>query len=211
MAENKFDFKKECKDLYAPGKIPVLIKVPTMKFIVVDGEGAPEDAQYKRAIEAVYSLSYAIKMSKMSGRQPQGYFEYVVPPLEGFWYLGEDNKHLNDRSKWIWTSAIRQPDFVDRESFDRAIEECARKKPGLDLSAARLTAMDEGLCVQVLHIGPYSEEPASIAKIKVFIEENGLQSDLGTLRQHHEIYLGDPRKQPPEKWRTILRMPVKYK
>ena len=207
----KIDFKKEYKDLYLPGTQPVLIDVPTMNFIMVDGTGDPNQKEYQQAVGALYSLAFTIKMSKMSGNQPRGYYEYVVPPLEGLWWVSDGCFSLEQRDNWLWTSMIRQPEFVTPGVFAWAMEECRRKKPELDFSSTRLESFTEGLCVQIMHTGPYSDEPRSIALLGKFIEENNLSDQTGSERKHHEIYLSDPRKTDPEKLRTVLRHPVAYK
>lgn len=206
MAE-KLDYKKEYKDLYMP-KGPMLIDVPEMGFIMVDGRGAPEGEEYPHAMQALYALTFTIKMSKMSGAQPEGYFEYVVPPLEGLWHGEKGDFDLDRRDKWQWISMIRQPEFVTEEVFLWAMDECRRKKPEVDCSKARFEMFTEGLCVQTMHKGPYSEEPETIAALHRFIEGNGLKNMTGNERKHHEIYLGDPRKCAPEKLKTVLRLPV---
>lgn len=218
MASEKLDYKKEYKDLYMPGAKPCLIDVPAMGFIMVDGRGNPntEGGEYPQAIELLYALSYTIKMSKMSGTPPEGYFEYVVPPLEGLWWL-EDGSSFDSsiKERYCWTSMIRQPEFVTKEVFDRARGELAKKKPQLDTSKARLQTFHEGLCVQVMHTGPYDDEPKTLAQIDAFIKEKHYQNALsevrpdGTVRRHHEIYLGDPRKVEPSKRKTVLRTPVR--
>ncbi len=207
---HKIDYKKEYKDLYLPKRKPVLIDVPPINFIAVDGKGSPQSEAYQNAMQLLYSLTFTIKMSKMSGKQPEGYFEYVVPPLEGLWWMKE-KWSLQKRDEWLWTSMIRQPEFVNEEVYNWAIEECKRKKPETDYSVARFFAFEEGLCVQMMHIGPYSEEPASMENMYRFIDENNLINETGTIRKHHEIYLSDPRKTSPDKLRTVLRIPVKKK
>lgn len=214
-----FDYKKAYKDLYMPKQKPVLIDVPAMNFIMVDGEGDPNDSpQYQEAMEILYGLSFTIKMSKMGGRQPVGYFEYVVPPLEGLWWLAGDkfdNTKPVEKSEFLWTSMIRQPEFVNQDVFAWAFETLKKKKPHLDLAKARLETFTEGLCVQMMHIGPYDAEPATIARMEQFAQDNGYFnaiSDIlpgGQVRRHHEIYLGDPRKTAPEKMKTVIRHPVK--
>ncbi len=204
---DKLDYKKEYKDLYMPPKTPVKILVPHMNFIMVDGRGDPSSHEYQAAIAVLYALSFTIKMSKLSGKQPGGYFEYVVPPLEGLW-SSEGAFDFNKRDKWRWTSMIRQPEFVTQEFFEWAKAETARKKPDIDVSAARLEGFNEGLCVQMMHIGPYSEEPETVAQLHEFIERQGLIDMTGDIRRHHEIYLGDPRKTAPYKLKTVLRLPV---
>lgn len=204
----KVDYKKDYKDLYLPKTKPVLIDVPPMNFIMIDGSGDPNHTEYQQAVGILYALTYTIKMSKMSGNQPRGYFEYVVPPLEGLWWISSGAFSFDHRDNWLWTSMIRQPDFVTPAVFTWALEECCRKKPELDLSRARFETFSEGLCVQIMHIGPYKEEPRSIALLKDFFEENGLVDQTGSKRKHHEIYLSDPRKTVPEKLKTVLRLPV---
>jgi len=205
------DFKKEQKDLYQPKTEPSVIDVPEMIFIAVDGKGNPNTSEeYHSAIEVLYGLSWTIKMSKMSGTQPEGYFDFVVPPLEGLWWLDDGSDYWSaDKDRYCWTSMIRQPAFVDAAVFEAAKNEVAKKKPHLDTSRARLMTFAEGLCVQAMHIGPYDDEPKTNAAIQKFIAGNGYVSDIGGARRHHEIYLNDPRKVAPEKLRTILRHPVK--
>ncbi len=204
---DKLDYKKEYKDLYMPPKTPVKIVVPPMNFIMIDGDGAPDSHEYQAAISALYALSFTIKMSKLSGDQPDGYFEYVVPPLEGLW-SSEGAFDFNKRDKWRWTSMIRQPEFVTEEVFAWAKAEAARKKPEVDVSAARFERFDEGLCVQMMHIGPYSEEPETVAQMNDFMAQQGLKNMTGDVRRHHEIYLSDPRRTAPFKLKTVLRLPA---
>lgn len=209
----KLDYKKEYKDLYQPAAKPSLIDVPEMIFFAVDGAGDPNTcAAYKEALEMLYGLSFTVKMSKMDGSQPDGYFEYVVPPLEGLWFsdgIFFDGLNVSDKSKFKWVSMIRQPEFVTEQVFEAAREKLAKKKPDLDLSKARLMKHTEGLCVQIMHRGSYDSEPESILKLKCFAEENGLAEDFSDMRLHHEIYLSDPRKCAPERLRTVIRHPVK--
>ncbi len=207
----KFDYKKEYKDLYMPKNKPVMIEVPAINFIMIDGAGDPSNTEYQLAVGALYALSYTIKMSKMGGSQPQGYFEYVVPPLEGLWWISGGAFDFEKRDNWLWTAMIRQPEFVTTEVFAWAYEECARKKPELDLGKARLETFTEGLCVQMMHLGPYANEPESVALMRTFMAENGLVDETGSERKHHEIYLSDPRKTAAEKLRTVLRHPVAYR
>lgn len=212
---DKFDYKKEYKDLYMPKTKPSIIEVPEMIFIMVDGKGNPNTAEeYKNAMEILYGLSYSIKMSKMSGTQPKGYFEYVVPPLEGLWWGDEgyfDGTNIVDKDKFRWTSMIRQPEFVDSEVFETAKQALLKKKPQLDLSAARLEVFKEGLCAQIMHIGPYDDEAATIKIMEEFIIKEGYMNDISDTRHHHEIYLGDPRKTKPEKLKTVIRHPIREK
>jgi hypothetical protein len=205
-----YDFKKEQKELYLPKNL-IIVDVPEMTFIMVDGIGNPNTSQsYKTAIEILYGLSYSIKMSKMGGKAPTGYFDYVVPPLEGLWWLkGGKAIDFAEKDKFCWTSMIRQPDFVTPEVFEEAKAALSRKKAGLDLSTARLERFTEGLCAQIMHIGPYDGEPETIEKLERFITESGYLSDVSVTRRHHEIYLNDPRKVAPEKIKTVIRHPVK--
>ena len=205
-----YDFKKEQKELYQP-KTASVVEVPGMAFIMVDGAGDPNTAEsYKSAMEILYGLSYSIKMSKMGGKAPAGYFDYVVPPLEGLWWLADNGIiDFTEKDKYCWTSMIRQPDFVTPEVFEEASMTLSKKKPGLDLDAARFALFTEGLCAQILHVGSYDDEPETIAKLEKFIIESGYQNDVSDLRRHHEIYLNDPRKTTPEKTKTIIRHPIK--
>lgn len=218
MTYGKLDYKKEYKDLYMPKAKPSIIDVPPMNFIMIDGTGDPnaEGGEYKQAVELLYGLSYSIKMSKMGTNKIDGYFEYVVPPLEGLWWLS-DSSHFDFsiKEKFCWTAMIRQPEFVTKEVFKWACSEIAKKKPDLDTSKARLQVFKEGLCVQMMHIGPFDDEPRTIEKIGAFIEENNYKdaiSDIqpdGMIRRHHEIYLSDPRKIELSKMKTVIRHPVK--
>jgi len=204
------DYKKTQKDLYQPKTTPSVVDIPEMIFIMVDGQGDPNTSEsYQSAVEMLYGLSYTIKMSKMGGGAPEGYFDYTVPPLEGLWWL-PDSKDvvLSDKEKFYWTAMIRQPEFVTSEVFEIAKTALARKKPGLELARARLERYTEGLCAQVMHIGPYDDEPATIALLNRYIADNGYRTDLTDTRRHHEIYLSDPRKTAPEKLRTVLRYPI---
>lgn len=209
----KLDYKKEYKDLYMPKTKPVIIDVPEMLFIMVDGKGDPNTSKdYKNAMEILYGLSWSIKMSKMSGTQPEGYFEYVVPPLEGLWWIDEDafdGRNITDKNKFSWTSMIRQPEFVTEGVFEQAKAVLSKKKPEIDLSAARFVKYTEGLCAQVMHIGSYDDEPATIEKLEQFITEAGYVTDMSDTRRHHEIYLGDPRKIAPQKRKTVIRYPIR--
>lgn len=211
--EQPFDFVKEQKELYQPKTEPSLIDVPEMSFFAVDGAGDPnaEQGAYAEAVQLLYALSYTVKMSD-KGKQPlPGFFAYRVPPLEGLWQMADGAPGVDYANKagFEWTSMIRQPEFVDEAVFDWACAEVRRKK-GLDVSCARLWRYHEGLCVQIMHIGPYDAEPATVQRMDAFAEEQGYRLDFG-VRRHHEIYLGDPRKAAPEKLRTIIRHPVAKK
>jgi hypothetical protein len=206
-----YDFKKEYKDLYLPKATPSVIDVPEMTFIMVDGKGNPNtSAGYKAALEVLYGLSYGIKMSKMGDAQPKGYFDFVVPPLEGLWWSADGGviTDISDKDCFCWTSMIRQPDFVTESVFEQVKETLAKKKPSLDLSFARLERFTEGVCVQIMHFGSYDDEPATVAVLDKFAADSGYILDFSERRRHHEIYLGDPRKTAPEKLKTIIRHPI---
>lgn len=213
----KKDYKKEYKDLYMPKNTPSIIDVPKMIFIMVDGKGNPNTSkEYANAMNVLYGLSYTIKMSKMGNNSIKGYFDYVVPPLEGFWdgidgYFDFANMAVIDKDKFVWTSFIRQPEFVTKEVFDWALKELKIKKPDLDYSKVRYEIYEEGLCVQIMHIGPYDTEKESIEKLNKYIDENGYINDFSDIRRHHEIYLGDPRKTKKENLKTVIRHPVRKK
>jgi hypothetical protein len=191
--------------------VPEIADVPEMVFIMVDGCGDPNtSAEYAAAVNVLYGLSYGIKMSKMGGVLPEGYFDFVVPPLEGLWSVDDESfvgggAQIADKSKLRWTSMIRQPEFVTDAVFEGAKEILSKKKPDLDLSAARLENYTEGLCVQVMHIGPYDDEPETVAAMDRYAREAGYGMDISEARRHHEIYLSDPRKTAPEKLKTIIR------
>lgn len=194
----------------------MLIQVPNMKFIMIKGKGNPnsESGEYQEALSLLYALSFTIKMSKLGENQIEGYFEYVVPPLEGLWW-NEGNKTVDyqQKEKFEWISMIRQPEFVTQEVFDWACQE-VKKKKGLEVSKAKFVELEEGLCVQMLHKGSYDEEPKTIQAIEEYIQENQLKNDIGNklksgmVRRHHEIYLSDPRKSKVENLKTVIRIPV---
>ncbi len=206
-----FDFKKEDKILYQPKTMPSIVDVPQMLFIMIDGKGNPNTSrEYAAAIEILYGLSYLIRMNKKEA----GYFAYVVPPLEGFWHLDDGGEFMGegavaDKDQFLWTALIRQPDFVTPAVFENAKTALAKKKPNLDLSVARLEKHTEGICVQVMHIGAYDDEPTTIAKMERFTKDAGYANDISEKRRHHEIYLSDPRKSAPEKMKTVNRHPVR--
>ena len=206
-----FDYKKEYKEFYRPKNKPSIVTVPPMNYIAVRGQGDPnaEGGAYKQAIELLYGIAYTIKMSKKGSRQIEGYFDYVVPPLEGFWWqdgvCGVDYAH---KETFQWISVIRLPDFVTKADFDWAIEEATKKKRS-DFSKVEWLAYDEGLCVQCMHIGAYDDEPATVALMHAYMEQQGCALDITDKRLHHEIYLSDARKTAPEKLKTIIRHPIK--
>ncbi|WP_238904186.1 GyrI-like domain-containing protein [Clostridium sp. YIM B02506] len=217
MIQIKLDYKKEFKDLYLPKNEPMLVDVPEMNFIMVDGKGNPndEDGEYQSAVEILYALSYTIKMSKKGSYNIEGYFEYVVPPLEGLWWMENDGMDFKKKDKFEWTSMIRQPEFVTEEVFEWACSEVLRKKPDLNVSKARLQSFREGLCVQIMHIGSYDDEPKTVEKLDKYVEDNNLINAISTIneqgiiKRHHEIYLSDPRKTSLDKLKTVIRHPVK--
>jgi hypothetical protein len=206
-----FDYKKEYKEFYLPKNKPAIVTVPPMNFIAVRGRGDPnrEDGEYKAAMQLLYGVAFTIKMSKKSDHRIEGYFDYVVPPLEGFWWQegvpGIDYAH---KDGFQWISVIRLPDFVTRADFDWAIEEAGRKKK-TDFSKAYFMTYDEGLCVQCMHLGPYDEEPATVSRMHEYMEAQGYALDITGQRMHHEIYLSDARKTAPEKLKTVIRHPIR--
>lgn len=207
-----FDFKKEYKELYLPKSKPSIIEVPKMNYIAVRGKGDPndEDSEYKTTIGLLYGIAYTIKMSKMGDHQIAGYFDFVVPPLEGFWWQDGNNEGIDYARKddFNFISAIRLPDFVTKADFDWAVVEATRKKKQ-DFSKVEFLTYDEGLCIQCLHVGSYDDEPATVAKMHEFMIGNGYELDVQNPRYHHEIYLSDPRKCAPEKLKTVIRHPIK--
>ena len=206
-----FDFKKEYKELYAPKKGSGIIEVPPVTYVAVRGSGDPneEGGAYQQAIAVLYAISYTIKMSKKGSRQIEGYTDFVVPPLEGFWWQdaaeGIDYAH---KEAFNWIAVIRLPDFVTREVFGWAVEEAAAKKK-IDCSIAEYLRVREGLCVQCLHVGSYDDEPATVEAMDAFAREQGYEIDLSEERRHHEVYLSDARKVAADKLKTIVRHPIK--
>ena len=208
---NAMDYKKEYKDLYLPKNKPMVINVPEMCFVAVEGKGDPNDknGEYQNALGILYSIQFTIKMSKMGNNKLAGYFDYVVPPLEGFWWIENDEwLFMKDKSKYNWISIIRLPEFVNKEIFKWACDEAAKKK-NIETKTAKYIKLKEGLCVQCMHIGSYDDEPKTIKLIDDFIKENNLKNDINEKRRHHEIYLSDPRKTDISKLKTIIRIPVK--
>lgn len=206
-----FDFKKEYKEFYMPPKKPGIVKIPKMNYIAVRGTGDPnsENGEYKESIGLLYAVAFTIKMSKMGSHRMAGYFDYVVPPLEGFWWQeGSDSIDYSYKEKFHFISAIRLPDFVTADEFNWAVGEAARKKK-LDLSKVEFFTYDEGLCVQCMHIGPYDDEPKTIEAMHEHAAQNGCVPDIRAERMHHEIYLSDPRKCAPERLKTVVRHPIK--
>ena len=212
----KLDYKKEYKDVYLPKTKPMVIEVPSMKFIIVEGSGNPnsENGEYQEAMGLLYGLSFTIKMSKLGAHKIDGYFEYVVPPLEGLWWQENcteiDYEH---KESFRWISMIRQPEFVTEDVFQWACMEVNTKK-GIDTAKAKFIEFEEGLCVQTMHVGSYDNEPETIEKLENFIQENNLRNDIGRklengmIRRHHEIYLSDPRRTATKNLKTVIRIPV---
>ena len=206
-----FDFKKEYKEFYMPKNKPSVVTVPKANYIAVRGKGDPneEGGAYQQSIGILYSVAYTLKMSYKTDYTIKGFFEYVVPPLEGFWWQDDVcGVDYTNKSTFNWISVIRLPDFVTKDDFEWAVETATRKKK-IDCSLAEFLTIDEGLCVQVMHIGSFDEEPATVALMDDFLEENGYINDFNESRMHHEIYLSDARKVPPEKWKTVIRHPIK--
>lgn len=208
-----FDFKKEYKEFYLPKNKAQIVTVPSANYIAVRGVGDPneEGGAYKSSIAVLYAVAYTIKMSKMGDHHIAGYFDYVVPPLEGFWWQeGAEGFDYSDKSTFQWLSVIRLPDFVTKEEFNWAVAEATKKKK-LDCSCAQFLTIEEGLCVQIMHIGAFDDEPATVAVMDEFLKENGYENDFSQVRHHHEIYLSDARKVAPEKWKTVIRHPIRQK
>lgn len=206
-----FDYKKEYKEFYLPPKAPGILEIPSMNFLAVRGKGDPneENGEYKRAMELLYGVAYTIKMSYKGSHKIDGFFEYVVPPLEGLWWqegiCGVDYSH---KESFCWISLIRLPDFVKKPDFEWALEEAAKKKKN-DFSPVEFFTYAEGLCVQCMHLGSYDEEPATILAMEQYAKENGCTIDISEKRHHHEIYLSDPRKTEASKLKTVIRHPVR--
>ena len=208
-----FDFKKEYKEFYLPPAKPVIVIAPKAHYIAVRGKGDPNDegGAYQQAIGILYAVAYTLKMSYKTDHRIEGFYDYVVPPLEGFWWQeGIDGVDYSDKSAFCWISVIRLPDFITQADFDWAVQTASKKKK-MDCSSAEFLAVDEGLCVQIMHIGPYDDEPASVALMDRFLDENGYENDLSASRLHHEIYLSDARKVAPENRKTVIRHPIKEK
>ena len=194
-----FDFKKEYKEFYMPKNKPQIVTIPKANYIAVRGKGNPneEGGEYKTAIGVLYAVAYTLKMSYKTDYKIEGFFEYVVPPLEGFWWQDNvENIDYTDKSAFNWISVIRLPDFITKKDFDWAVETASKKKK-MDCSGAEFLSIDEGLCVQIMHIGAFDDEPATVAMMDKYLEENGYVNDFTDERRHHEIYLSDPRKVAP--------------
>ena len=206
-----FDFKKEYKEFYMPKNKPQIVNVPKANYIAVRGKGNPNEADgaYQQAMSVLYSVAYTLKMSYKTDYKIEGFFEYVVPPLEGFWWQeGIDGVDYTNKDAFQWISVIRLPDFITEKDFAWAVETATKKKK-LDCSSAEFLTIDEGLCVQIMHIGSYDNEPETVAVMDAFLEENGYVNDFSGTRLHHEIYLSDPRRTASEKLKTVIRHPIR--
>lgn len=206
-----FDFKKEYKEYYMPKNIPQIVDVPKVNYIAVRGKGNPNevDGAYQKAISVLYAIAYTLKMSYKTDYKIDGFIEYVVPPLEGFWWQDDvEGVDYTDKSAFNWISVIRLPDFISEKDFAWAVETATKKKK-LDCSAAEFLTLEEGLCVQIMHLGSFDDEPATVALMDSYLAENGYVNDFTDTRLHHEIYMSDARKVAPEKWKTVIRHPIK--
>ena len=206
-----FDFKKEYKEFYMPKNKPEIVTVPKASYIAVRGKGNPNeiDGAYQRAISILYAVAYTLKMSYKTEHKIEGFFEYVVPPLEGFWWQDNvDGIDYANKAAFNWISVIRLPEFVTQKDFEWAVETASEKKK-LDCSSAEFLTIDEGVCVQIMHIGAFDDEPQTVALMDEYIAQNGYENDITESRLHHEIYLSDARKVAPEKWKTVIRHPIK--
>ena len=206
-----FDFKKEYKEFYMPKNKPEIVTVPKANYIAVRGKGNPNeiDGAYQRAISILYAVAYTLKMSYKTEHKIEGFFEYVVPPLEGFWWQDNvDGIDYADKAAFNWISVIRLPEFVTQKDFEWAVETASEKKK-LDCSSAEFLTIDKGVCVQIMHIGAFDDEPQTVALMDEYIAQKGYENDITESRLHHEIYLSDARKVAPEKWKTVIRHPIK--
>lgn len=206
-----FDFKKEYKEFYMPKNKPEIVTVPQANYIAVRGKGNPNeiDGAYQKAISILYAVAYTLKMSYKTEHKIEGFFEYVVPPLEGFWWQDNvDGIDYADKAAFNWISVIRLPEFITQKDFEWAVETASEKKK-LDCSSAEFLTVDEGLCVQIMHIGAFDDEPQTVTLKDEYIAQNGYENDITESRLHHEIYLSDARKVALEKWKTVIRHPIK--
>lgn len=206
-----FDFKKEYKEFYMPKNKPEIVNVPTANYIAVRGKGNPneEGGTYQQAISVLYAVAYTLKMSYKTDYKIEGFFEYVVPPLEGFWWQDDiDGIDYTNKSSFNWISVIRLPDFITQKDFEWAVETATKKKM-LDCSSAEFMTIDEGLCIQTMHFGSFDDELATVALMDEYLDKNRYVNDITDTRLHHEIYLSDARRVAPEKWKTVIRHPIK--
>lgn len=206
-----FDFKKEYKEFYLPKNKPEIVTVPKANYIAVRGTGDPNvpDGDYQKAIGILYAVAYTLKMSYKTDYRIEGFFDYVVPPLEGFWRQeGTDGIDYSNKAAFCWISVIRLPDFITKNDFDWAVQTASKKKK-LDCTNAEFLTVEEGLCVQMMHLGSFDSEPETVAVMDRFLADNGYQNDFSDIRLHHEIYLSDARKVAPDKWKTVIRHPIR--
>ena len=224
-----FDFKKEYKEFYMPKNKPEIVKIPPMNYVAVRGKGNPniEGGDYQQAISILYAVAYTLKMSYKTDYKIEGFFEYVVPPLEGFWWQGEQHPvdaevrtdragrrenikgiDYSNKDTFNWISVIRLPDFITEKDFAWAVQTATEKKK-IDCSLAEFLTIDEGFCVQIMHQGSFDSEPATVALLEDYLKEQGYENDINEQRLHHEIYMSDARKVAPEKWKTVIRHPIK--
>ena len=208
-----FDFKKEFKEFYMPKNKPQIVTVPKANYIAVRGAGDPneEDGAYKKAIGVLYAVAYTLKMSYKTDYKIKGFYEYVVPPLEGLWWQeGIAGVDYTNKATFQWISMIRLPEFITKEDFTWAVQTAEAKK-GMDCSSVEFITLEEGLCVQIMHMGAFDDEPETVKKMDEFIEEQGYENDFTDTRLHHEIYLSDARRVAPDKWKTVIRHPIRKK
>ena len=206
-----FDFKKEYKEFYLPKNKPEIVNVPAFNYLAIGGTGDPnaEDGDYKQAIGCLYAVAYTLKMSYKTEHRISGFYEYVVPPLEGFWWQeGTPCVNYSDKSSFNWISVIRLPEFITEDDVKWAVDTAANKKR-IDCSSVKFMTIEEGLCVQIMHTGTYDSEPATVALMDEYIKQNGYENDINSKRLHHEIYLSDPRKSLPDKMKTVIRHPIR--
>lgn len=204
-----FDFKKEYKEFYMPKSLPSIVEIPEMKYIAVAGEGNPNevDGAYQKALGILYPVAYTLKMSYKTDYRMEGFFEYVVPPLEGLWWMDNEDGDFSDKTGFRWIAMIRVPDFVTEKDVEWAKQEVMRKK-GLNCDSIYFMSLEEGLCAQIMHVGSYDDEPKSLEILDTYLNTERYVKDLTEKRRHHEIYLSDPRKTAPEKLKTVLRIPI---
>lgn len=206
-----FDYKKQYKEFYMPKNKPEIVKIPPMNYVAVRGKGDPnvEGGDYQQAISILYSVAYTLKMSYKTDYKIEGFFQYVVPPLEGFWWQdGIKGIDYSNKDTFHWISVIRLPDFITEKDFAWAVQTATEKKK-VDCSSAELLTIDEGLCVQIMHLGSFDLEPATVALMDEYLKEHGYVNDINEKRLHHEIYMSDARRVAPEKWKTVIRHPIK--
>ena len=206
-----FDLKKEFKEYYQPKNKPEIVNIPSINYLAVRGSGDPNDetGDYKKALESLYAVAYTLRMSYKTDYKINGFYEYIVPPLEGFWWQdGIDGVNYADKTSFNWISVIRLPDFISGKDIEWAVRTATKKKK-TDCSQVKFLTVNEGLCVQIMHIGPYDNELVTVKLMDDYLEQNGYENDLNSERMHHEIYLSDPRKCLPEKMKTVIRHPIK--